>query len=59
MEKYFVFRRLLDFMADYAEVVDADMDDYCHRIVITGETEDQVITIEVSIEKKEEEKDGN
>ena len=54
MKKYFVFRRLLDFMADYAEVVDADMDNYCHRIVITGETEDQVITIEVSIENKEE-----
>ena len=57
--KFTIFRELLDYVAHIATVTDADMDDYCHRIVITGETEDQVITIEVSIEKKEEEKDGN
>ena len=51
--KYTIFREMLDYMAHITKVTDADMDDYCHRIVITGETEDQVITIEVSIEKKE------
>lgn len=57
MEKYWVFRQLLDFMADHAEVVDADMN-YCNDILIKGETDDQVIEIEVRITKKEVEQDA-
>lgn len=56
MEKYFAFRHMLDFMADHAEVVDADMDNYCGDIVITGEDDEHKITIEVSIKEKEEKK---
>ena len=57
MEKYWVFRQLLDFMADHAEVVDADMN-YCNDILIKGETDDQVIEIEVRFTKKEVEQDA-
>lgn len=57
MEKYWVFRQLLDFMADHAEVVDADMN-YCDCILIKGETDDQCIEIEVRITKKEGEQDA-
>ena len=54
MNKFWLFRKLLDFMADHTEVVDADMDNYCGNITIIGETEDQVITITVSLKDKEE-----
>ena len=54
MEKYFVFRKLLDFVADHAEVNDADMNNYRGDIVITGEDDENVIKIEVSIKNKEE-----
>lgn len=55
MDKYWIFRQLLDFMADHANVVDADLNNYAGDIEITGEAEGQTITIKVSI--KEEEKD--
>ena len=54
MEKYFVFRRMLDFVADYAEVVDADMDTYNGGLMVKGVCDDQVIEIQVTIKKKEE-----
>lgn len=57
MNKYFVFRNLLDFVADHAEVTDADMDNYCGNIVITGEDDEGVIRIDVSIKSKEEKED--
>ena len=54
MNKYFVFRKLLDFMADHGDVTDADMNNYCGNIVITGEDDEHIISIEVSIKDKEE-----
>ena len=57
MDKYWVFRELLDFVADRAEVVDADMNNYCGNIVVTGDDGEQIIKIEVSIKDKEEKKD--
>lgn len=54
MDKYWVFRQLLDFMADHAVVVDADMDNYCGDMEITGETDEQTITIKISMKDKEE-----
>ena len=38
MNKYFVFRKLLDFVADYFDykVTDADMNNYSGDIEITG-----------------------
>ena len=56
MDKYFVFRRLLDFLADHAEVTDADLNNYCGDIELTGEADGQIITIKVSIKDKEEKK---
>ena len=60
MDKYWAFRQMLDFMADHAEVVDADLN-WCGKdnCKITGETDDEIIDIEIRIEKKEEKQDGN
>ena len=58
MDKYFAFRKMLDFMADYAEVVDADMSYYNGAMRITGVNDGQTITIEISIKDKEEKKDA-
>lgn len=58
MEKYFAFLKMLEFMADYAEVVDADMNYYKDTLKITGENDDQIIEIEVTIKKKEENEDA-
>lgn len=58
MNKYFVFKKMLDFMADYAEVKDADMNFCGGRILIEGEDDDTVIIIEVNIKNKEVGKDA-
>ena len=58
MNKYFVFRKLIDFVADYTEVTDADMNNYAGNIGITG-TDDDGSTITIKVEIKEAEKDGN
>lgn len=58
MKKCFVFRKLMEFMSDYAEVTDADMN-YCGRYMhIVGEDEDQTIEITIEFTKKEEQKDA-
>ena len=52
MNKYFVFRKLIDFVADYCEVTDADMNNYAGNIEITGTDDDgSTITIRVNIEE--------
>ena len=58
LNKYFVFRKMIDFVADYTEVTDADMNNYAGDIVITG-TDDDGSTITVKVSLKEGEKDGN
>ena len=58
MDKYFAFRKLMDFLSDYAEITDADMN-YCGNMIeIVGENDGEVITIDVTIEKKEVNKDA-
>ncbi len=61
MNKYFVFRKLIDFVADYCEVTDADMNNYAGDIEITGTDDDgSKITIKVKIQESEEEENhGN
>lgn len=49
MDKYFAFRKLLDFVNDYYEVVDADMNNYAGEIEITGKSKGQTITIKVEM----------
>ena len=57
--KFTIFRELLDYVAHIADVTDADMN-YCgNNIIVIGDRDDQVITIEVTIKNKEEKKDGN
>lgn len=55
MDKFWAFRELLDFVANHAEVTDADMNNYCGDIEITGENDGQIIKIRVSIKDKEAE----
>ena len=59
MNKFVVFREMLDYLNHIADVTDADMN-YCgNTIRIYGETEDQTITMEVTISNKEANTDGN
>ena len=54
MNKYWVFRKLIDFIADHNEVTDAKMSNYAGDIEITGKDDDgSTITIRVSIEEGE------
>ena len=59
MNKYFVFRKLIDFVADYCDVTDADMNNYAGNIEITGTDEEDGSTITIKVELKEGNKDGN
>lgn len=59
MNKYVIFREMLDYMAHICDVTDADMN-YCgDHIRIAGDTDEQTIIIEVTIKNKEEKTDGN
>ena len=59
MNKFVIFRELLDYVAHICDVTDADMN-YCGNcICITGDTEEQTITIEVTIKNKEANTNGN
>ena len=59
MRKFDIFNKALDFICLVTdEVTDADMNWCGHSIRVAGETEDQVIEIEVTITKKEEKKDA-
>ena len=57
MNTYFVFRKLIDFVADYCEVTDADMNNYAGTIEITGTDEDGS-TITITVELKEGNEDA-
>ena len=54
MDKYFVFRKMLDFLSEYAQVTDADMNFCGNRVIVEGENDGNVITIEVVFRKKDE-----
>lgn len=58
LNKYFVFRKLIDFVADYCEVTDADMNNYSGDIEITG-TDDDGSTIKIKVTLEEGNQDGN
>ena len=58
LNKYFVFRKLIDFVADYCEVTDADMNNYSGDIEITG-TDDDGSTVTIKVTLKEGNQDGN
>ena len=58
MDKYFVFRSILDFLADEYEIVDADMNNYAGAIEITGK-DGNGNTITVKVEMTEVKNNGN
>ena len=58
MLKFTIFREMLDYLADFAKITDADMNWCGNAILITGESEGHVINIEVTIKDKEEKKDA-
>ena len=58
MDRYSIFRALLDFVADTFVVSDADMNNYCGEIEIEGTTGDGS-TISIRVNMKEAETDGN
>lgn len=59
MDKFTVFREMLDYAAHMGKVTDADMNYIPDMMKITVETDSEVIEIEVTIKKKEEKKDDN
>lgn len=61
LDKYYVFHKMLTFVDDGYDVTDADMNNYCGDIEITGvDVNGAAITIKVSMtEPKEEKTDGN
>lgn len=59
MNKFVIFREMLDYLNHIAYVTDADMN-YCgDSIRIVGDTEEQTLTFEISIKNKEVNTDGN
>ena len=56
MDKFTIFREMLDYMAHIGKVTDADMNYIPNEMKITGETESEVIEIAVTIKKKEAQK---
>lgn len=59
MNKFVIFREMLDYMNHICDVTDANMN-YCgNTIRIDGDTKDQTITIEVIIKNKEVNANGN
>ena len=58
MDKFQIFRELLDVVAVRADVTHADMSNWRGAIEIKGEDDVHQITIEVIIKKKEVESDA-
>lgn len=54
MDRYFVFKRLLEFMADHSEVTNAHIKNYADDIEITGEVDGQEVRITVRFNDKED-----
>ena len=56
IKKYTIFRDMQNYMEGKCEVIDAEMNAYGYKseaLRVTGETETEIITIEVTIKKKE------
>ena len=59
MNKFVIFREMLDYLNQFCDVTDADMN-YCgNTIRIAGETEEQTIRIEITVNNKEVITNGN
>lgn len=58
MDKYIIFRQLMDLVSDHADVVDANLNTWNGGMLVQGEADGETIAIEVTIKKKEEDKDA-
>lgn len=60
MNKFVIFREMLDYLTQICDVTDADLN-YCsgNHMRIAGETEEQTITFDIYINNKEVTQDGN
>lgn len=58
IDKFTIFREMLDYMAHIVNVTDADMNFCGDRLLIEGENDGQHISIEVIIKNKEENKNA-
>jgi hypothetical protein len=59
-KNYYHFRKFLDMIEEDFDIVDADMDDYAHDMVIKGDSPNGTITVTVELkEKKEEQKNAD
>ena len=56
-DRYYMFRKMLDFVNEDFVVTDARMKDYMGDMVVEGECPEGTITINVTL-KKEEQKDA-
>ena len=54
INKFTVFREMLDYIAHMSDVTDADMNYYHDTMKIAGQTDVDEISIEVTIKKKKE-----
>lgn len=60
MNKFVIFREMLDYLNHIADVTDADLNYCCdNHMRIAGETENQTITFDIYINNKEVTQDGN
>lgn len=59
MDKFTIFREMLDYMAHISKVTDADMNYYDDTLRIIGENDDAEIEIRVTIKKTEKEESEN
>ena len=58
LDKFWVFRELIDFVENHCDVTDADMNNYAGDIEITGTDKDgSTIKITVRITEAKEEKE--
>ena len=58
MDKYTIFREMMDYLADVGDVTDADMNYYPGGMKLVCETDGQVITMDICITEKKEEKEN-
>lgn len=58
MNRYYIFRKLMNLVAEDFEVVDADMKNYSGDIEVQGKADGTTIRITVELEE-EEQKNGN
>ncbi len=58
VDKYYAFRKMMDFVSEHCEVTDAEMRNYSGEIEING-TDADGSTIRIRVRIEEVETDGN